>query len=1059
MNLESHLKHIRTYVNCNIDTNIGLNHSKFQNTLKSIDLFQQDPYYLEKYLNELIPPLVEKFHYGEVSNHNTTTNNQIAQIYYQFSKVCGFKKTYFHLSDNIYLLTPILSQLNELFNSGHTPSNHNWMLIYYLLSCLLLLVQSPFKLPNDSNVYSTIKNCESTYSRTGGILLVQPIISLIKAHLLSSNDNLFIREKNNLDLLTINYYLRQKLTLSSFVIPASFHDFLALENIKSWILQATTQNTSQTYIATLLKTLPKIGKFYVEFFQDFESFESLLNLCLDETFQQCVLLYTELRFKYARMIVKCLIPIQDIDTEGTYADVCNELIQIIISKILTEVNITHDELHLNLLLIAEFIRSQKFPQIVTSDDNELRLAKIIDKCIKFQNLGMNYNIEGRKIRDATNFLCWSISRSNKLPISLQKLIFSKLLCCAMFDVDLNIRRGAMAALQELLGRHSTTILKQDDIVQIIQLPVLNLKSNFIHEDEHSNISNILSVVEKECYRLDMYLEELIDWIINYNIGINYDYQIVKSSSTLISILLSTSNNAQHRLTSIIQENITNFESNSSNKFQHLYFISTIKPLLPDEKCTFIFDGITHKEFSNSKTAKTTFYYTAWLKYLSSFIARLNSEMTTVIIKSLKYFSDIANDESSGKEFLKILPQIIKHMENENNFISSNDYTKFWESFMKYLRFNNQLCFSLLPSISLNAAKFLDIIKNSNSESKSRFIESLSTYCLSTENSSFAIEAIIDSLDDYTLTTKGDVGRLVRTSAVRSISAHIPLFQKLIEESTEMYTSVVSKLLRISVEPLESLRLESLNVLLKLLAMDAQYVGNNITTNYNLLKFQKATFTDREIKRSFWKGYCFSGGALHSTDMQIKDSIDSFLEFYYTDLDINQKLETCNELIRIIPTGQYIKDWSQPYNLMGSPSERPISKVVSTLLKFWERILESGIDIDLPGEKFNYQGVFARFYNIQLTLRNNPQIKKQIIHACTLLAINSGCEPKLTKMVIEKLLQMLQQVANANGGSIKQCIIQNLILIFLDLERHDIVHKLNSNTIISYSASLLEELDF
>lgn len=92
---------------------------------------------------------------------------------------------------------------------------------------------------------------------------------------------------------------------------------------------------------------------------------------------------------------------------------------------------------------------------------------------------------GAGVRDAACFGIWAISRkyttqellaidrraisSSTAPneVSILQLLAIELVCAACVDPSGNIRRGASAALQELIGRHPNTIVEGISIVQVV----------------------------------------------------------------------------------------------------------------------------------------------------------------------------------------------------------------------------------------------------------------------------------------------------------------------------------------------------------------------------------------------------------------------------------------------------------------------------------------------------------------------------------------------------------------------------------------------------------------
>jgi tubulin-specific chaperone D len=91
---------------------------------------------------------------------------------------------------------------------------------------------------------------------------------------------------------------------------------------------------------------------------------------------------------------------------------------------------------------------------------------------------------GTGVRDASCFGIWALSRKyttkellalelpginsrSETPMSVIQMLAIELVCTACVDPAGNIRRGASAALQELIGRHPDTILESIPLVQVV----------------------------------------------------------------------------------------------------------------------------------------------------------------------------------------------------------------------------------------------------------------------------------------------------------------------------------------------------------------------------------------------------------------------------------------------------------------------------------------------------------------------------------------------------------------------------------------------------------------
>ncbi|XXG99127.1 DNA-directed RNA polymerases II 24 kDa polypeptide (RNA polymerase II subunit 5) [Hypoxylon texense] len=107
---------------------------------------------------------------------------------------------------------------------------------------------------------------------------------------------------------------------------------------------------------------------------------------------------------------------------------------------------------------------------------------------------------GSNVRDASCFGIWAlarrystsellqvrtksvlVARGHDLSTSIVQVIATELVVTASLDPAGNIRRGASAALQELIGRHPDTVEKGIDVVQTVDYHAVARRSRAIHE--------------------------------------------------------------------------------------------------------------------------------------------------------------------------------------------------------------------------------------------------------------------------------------------------------------------------------------------------------------------------------------------------------------------------------------------------------------------------------------------------------------------------------------------------------------------------------------------------
>ncbi|KAL9619059.1 MAG: hypothetical protein Q9160_006314 [Pyrenula sp. 1 TL-2023] len=113
------------------------------------------------------------------------------------------------------------------------------------------------------------------------------------------------------------------------------------------------------------------------------------------------------------------------------------------------------------------------------------VVKILISGLDFEQRSSKGAVFGTQVRDAASFGLWSLSRkyttleltmqslsrnpdlNHGSPLNLVKKVASALIICGCFDPQGNMRRGASAALQELIGRHPDVVDQGIPLVQLI----------------------------------------------------------------------------------------------------------------------------------------------------------------------------------------------------------------------------------------------------------------------------------------------------------------------------------------------------------------------------------------------------------------------------------------------------------------------------------------------------------------------------------------------------------------------------------------------------------------
>ncbi|MCJ1404523.1 hypothetical protein MMC11_007749 [Xylographa trunciseda] len=132
-----------------------------------------------------------------------------------------------------------------------------------------------------------------------------------------------------------------------------------------------------------------------------------------------------------------------------------------------------------------------------------QLPSVLDAlfmALNFEQRTSSGSSTGTSVRDAACFGIWSLARRystvellamdssvikrkspNIVSISVLQAVADELVTASIADPSGNIRRGASAALQELIGRHPDTVIHGIDLVQVVDYHAVALRSKALKE--------------------------------------------------------------------------------------------------------------------------------------------------------------------------------------------------------------------------------------------------------------------------------------------------------------------------------------------------------------------------------------------------------------------------------------------------------------------------------------------------------------------------------------------------------------------------------------------------
>ncbi|CCD25196.1 Cin1p NDAI_0E03790 [Naumovozyma dairenensis CBS 421] len=1041
-----------------------------------INSFQNDPSILEKKLHIIVPVLLDEF-FEETKD--ITIKIFKSKIFYNLSKVTSLKATSKFLTTNVFLLPLIMNDLKSLGKSTENRIVDIWYLHYLLLASLNTVVQSPFDFKDN---YAEIIEAINSFKNNQ---LFITILCQIRAQLYFKNkekskhdiEKVTSNPEQNEDLLTLNYYLKLLIVNAKSIDIEELEQFfltvLSMEKLTCFILNsasASASSSSSNRMNILNKLLPKL--FILNgYFENWDALEQIISWYLSHFSNQS----TDTRFIIAHSFKKILNTLCNELKEVEMAqDILINDIILTTASLLKEKSwdmIDIDFLHTNLLIIAESIKY--IANSLTSTYLLTISNEIIPKSLTFQQLQLK-SIKGNQIKDATNFICWSLARSRStIPIPVLDSVFLNLLTCSLFDHAYIIRKSSTAALQELLGRYGTKILDHPTIMKIIELP--------INDIDHSYSENIITLYSIFNVKFPEYWDFIISWLFDTNIfGTNFNLGSVKLTAKSFTSLsnhvdtahLVASSNFNAKLFQRIQQFIKAGKSSKdryqlqldSAKIVYLLIELILRTKIAQDKDVlqkyrnFLDELITNfKAFDIFKrhrniNSNRLFQYTVILKIFIYHFAS-NYEQTLKFTKDdcYRFFSIVKSiptrDPLVFKEFDNLTKQVISVLSDSirSKFENNEVAELFWKEYEKQIKSNNLIVCSSLPKLEPRhfSEIFYKQLQTLSCQSKSKIIDSLTAdttkFQLLITSGLLHENSLLDFLNDYTITEQGDVGRLVRTSACELISKNKNILLSGSTTDLRIISKLIPSLIRISTEPateLKKLAFTLLSDIFKSSNDDSKSIHCQLLTFYDEEYIKDNTI----YMRNFWKGYMMTLGAVHATDEDLTESLNEFIRFYNNRTSNDEKLELCNELIKIIPRATELTQENLKFTIIS--------------LNFWERLFQSGIR--WPFE-FNIKGVYAKLYNLHLVEIHSDDgmlmlklgVLRLFPHLCVVYQDINNDNPDLVvpfvNTIIKRLLVLIQRKSTTDSTNsikkkrisemIKRSSIESLLQILLEFEMY------------------------
>lgn len=1095
-----------------------------QRIIDNINKFEYDPSLLDKNLPLLIGNIISGKLLVLITEYNKNKLikllfTDLSKIYYYFNKIFNWKKIARLLKVDIHILNDIIDILTTInSNNSHVEI---WHANYLLLSWLYTILLSPFKFNQNNLDIEIITLIESSSFNENEFF--QPIISNIIAELYYKNKNLFNfyyqKKYDNNTLLSYNYFFKKIIQNYNTLENENFLDdskFL-IENIIDTVLIENSNNTKINKLTDekeqhiIAKIMPKF--FFIElYYENWSSLEYIISwylLNLNSTF-------TELRFSIAHSFRKII----DIITKYMETDIAVQLVE---SKVINETinmvsnvgyfsdSIDIDKLHSNLIIIAEI--SPFIIENISLSSLKKIIHTILPFTFKFQLLNNqnNVSLKGNQIKDATNFICWSLIRDRNLKkivmneeldkgeVPLLQLLYDTillhLLMNSLFDKDFIIRKSSNAALQEFLGRiqdisQGLNLYTSIDSMTIMKL--IEIKFNDLNLSYEKNLITLYEVFQRGSTQhkamSDPFFQMIIDWFIHYNILINSDLQIVKMSiesmKTLTETLTSTNSDILifDNINGLLTDNNVILQGSPLKCARLLYLITEIDPLsnkISNGVRIKLYEEVISSNYHIVKISEDYFKFLSILKYWNVQIYgygkfTIDENVVNFIFNNVASSTQTANSSIWFDDISNLFCDLAIYATSEDScFSSENAKHDFFNKYQKYITFSNELICSSLPV--LPSKLFLSLFekyKNSMScQCKAVMIKSMTNHFKDMIYPNFIkseieesgdtpfIDMICEFLNDHTITEQGDVGRLVREQACYLLDKHLsdfPPFAKgkfgirllyLIAEPSNEISHLSLKILRENYVPHFKVDHSLNHHTLSILEIRDGYFEGSGTCISTGFKKERITF---------WKHFATRGGAFRSTDEQLSSCIDDFI-IWYEDKDRTEEenIIIFHELINSIPSAAVI------LNELDKKEKSSIITTATLSINLLTRLISSNVVFYTT----NWEGILIKIHNL-LILNGSPMLKVTVLKFLPFLSLaHSFTNKKLENTVfvnkiINKLFNAVKKYNNEKDkNSFARTALQSLTQVYLENDELNKIDNLKTLVKSNFYEDDLDALDF
>ncbi|KAK9341011.1 armadillo-type protein [Lipomyces starkeyi] len=866
--------------------------------VSQIEPFQDSP--------QLIDPILEDTVVAVCRAFLATRKQWHCRVLYVLIKIRGVKTVGRFFPNDVALLERILREMEE--GEGE---NRQWESRYVLLTWLSVLVLTPFKLSSTGNdiafrIYVLTGKYMCAPGREREAAAIALARFLVRADTQAKYLPKYMEDSKAASTSNIFAILGTTATIATLFSLSSPQDIEPFLPEISVVLASVKRSQNASTNAHLRKLLCKAS---------YRLALCSLALCsseVPESVENCLgeLIATALadkdtlvRYSASKAISRIAQTLTKIDLENVFVP---EIIDNLFASCFPDPedvaadSMTADRWHGGLLALAELLRRH----VLALPEYAMKLLEVTRAGLRFE-IRMTTHAIGANVRDAACYVAWSLFRhypclcnGNSATTELVQETLSELTLVACFDREVNNRRAAAAAVQECIGRHSEVVGNLETGIALVQtldyfaigsraqayldMSRRTLKLGIAHGMKEFLVERVICSWDVEMRRLagkalalivsdkeivGEYALKLLDMAKELPDGKSFDerHGYLYALGEILDILPSH----DPTIPTIIKRLKNVFDSMQFPAHQAFILYDAALHVIGPAASLFCSNGhdipqtyMTIIEESLSRTGEDTSISAVHASACSAV-----SRLPNGIVDAHKW---IEYAKTGRPGFVLALGNLRPHAD-ESVIISLCD-----------LASASQKEYDI--SIRVASVRAFDALLSSEEE----WVSDGPIY------KSKILVALTCGLQDYTtLPSRGDIGSHLRRASIKTITAHASKLFSFSESSDE--TIILTNLVRISLEKMDKLRLDSLRslrVIVPLLPIDAteiqqiiaepEYKNDDILTNAHGEYFNHMILlcgsTESFHSRSATLGLaaCVGGGTGESVVRAARDAVINFL---------------------------------------------------------------------------------------------------------------------------------------------------------------------------------------